>query len=67
MNEDECGSLLRVKRKSMGLTIEEMAERLDISVNTLGNWERGKTCPDSAYRALIFSVIGLKLPERSAE
>lgn len=67
MNENECGSLLREKRKSMGLTIEEMAERLDISVNTLGNWERGKTYPDSVYRALIFSVIGLKLPERSAE
>ena len=49
----------------MGLTIEEMAELLDVSVTTLGMWERGKSYPDSSHRRVIGAVLGLTIPERS--
>ena len=66
MTETECGNLLRKTRKSMGLTIEEMAEHLDVSPTTLSLWERGKSYPDANHRATINSIIGISIPERSA-
>ena len=66
MNEKECGEILRNVRKFMGMTIEEMAERLDVSANTVGSWERGKVYPDEKHRGIIRSVLGVDIPERSA-
>jgi len=57
--------ILRAKRKSMGLTIEKMAEKLDVSVNSLAMWELGKIYPDAKRRRIIRDVLGINIPERS--
>lgn len=47
----EIGTLIKSARKKSGLTQEQSAEALNISRQTLSNWENGKTYPD------IISVI----------
>lgn len=47
----EIGILIKSARKKSGLTQEQSAEALNISRQTLSNWENGKTYPD------IISVI----------
>jgi len=37
--------LIRAVRESLGFTQEELALLLDTSLNTISNWERGKTIP----------------------
>lgn len=36
---------LKAARVNVGLTQSEVAKKLDISVGTLKNWEKGKTFP----------------------
>ena len=59
-------TLLRDARKSMGLTVEKMAEFLDVSYTSVIQWENGKVYPDAARRVLIKKKLGIDIPERSA-
>ena len=43
-------------RKRMGFTQSELAELLDVPVNTLSRWEIGKTTPDANVLAAIHSI-----------
>ena len=38
--------VLQTKRKSMGLTQEDLADKLFVSSKTISNWETNKTTPD---------------------
>lgn len=58
------GMVLRQKRKEAGLTLVELAERLDVSHTAISLWERGKQqIPEGRYRqiadALDFEVAEL--------
>lgn len=44
-------------RDARDLTQGEFADKLDISVRTLQNWEQGRTKPDRRYRKLLKSVF----------
>lgn len=40
-------------RKRLGLTQLEFSRRIDVSLNTIRNWEQGKRSPTGAARALL--------------
>lgn len=40
-------------RKRLGLTQQEFALRIDVSLDTIRNWEQGKRSPTGAARALL--------------
>ena len=40
-------------RRRMGLSQTELARRIDVSPETIRNWEQGKRCPTGAARALL--------------
>ena len=42
----------RVRRR-LGLTQVEFARRIDVSHETIRNWEQGKRCPTGAAKALL--------------
>lgn len=42
----ELKETLKVKRKDLGWTQEELAEKLFVTSKTVSNWETGKTFPD---------------------
>ena len=40
-------------RRRLGLSQIELARRIDVSHETIRNWEQGKRCPTGAARALL--------------
>ena len=40
-------------RKRLGLTQLEFSNRIDVSLETIRNWEQGKRCPTGAAKALL--------------
>lgn len=54
--ENIMGMTLKAARINKGLTQKEAAEKIGISVFTLGNYERGKSYPDVPVIKSIESV-----------
>lgn len=50
------GDDIRNARQRAGLTQAELAQRIGVSMRTVGNWERGDTPPDR-YAARIAAVL----------
>lgn len=50
---------LKTARELAGLTQKEAAERLEISVDSLGNYERGKTYPDIPVLRKMEDLYGI--------
>lgn len=46
------GDEIRAARERAGLTQEQLAQRLRVSMRTVGNWERGATVPLNRLAAL---------------
>ena len=56
---DEAEALLdaakfaRRVRRRLGFSQAEFANRIDVSLDTIRNWEQGKRCPTGAAKALL--------------
>lgn len=48
MNTENFADFLRERRKTLGLTQEQLAEKLHVSTAAVSKWERGKSLPDIA-------------------
>lgn len=57
--------ILKSERKKRRLTVEKMAELLDVSYTSIITWENGKHYPDAVRRKVIKDTLGIDLPERS--
>jgi len=62
MNNIKTGTFIRERRKELGLTQKELAERLHITDRAVSKWERGLSAPDigvleSLAEALDVSVV----------
>lgn len=57
--EDQAEAMLdaakfaRRVRRRLGFSQAEFAERIDVSLDTIRNWEQGKRCPTGAAKALL--------------
>ena len=57
--EDDADAMLdaakfaRRVRRRLGFSQLEFAERIDVSLDTIRNWEQGKRCPTGAAKALL--------------
>ena len=58
-NADDAASMqdaarfVRRVRKRLGLTQSEFSRRIDVSLDTIRNWEQGKRRPTGAAKALL--------------
>ena len=59
MQEVKAGFTLKTARERKGLTQESAAKLIGISVDTLGNYERGKSYPDVPVLRKIEQVYGI--------
>lgn len=59
MDNDKMKFTLKTIRNLKGYTQEEAAKLIGISVDTLGNYERGKSYPDIPVLKKIESVYGV--------
>ena len=63
LKEIKFGKLLKERRQAAKLTQEEFASMLDLTRNTVINWESDKSKPDYSYLPLICSALDIRLSE----
>ena len=64
MNEKEFGELIKSKRKELGLTQSELAEKIGLSsYKTISKWENGVYMPDVSYLLDISQILDVSLYE----
>jgi DNA-binding transcriptional regulator YiaG len=51
--EEQLSDVIRYLRQQLGLTQEELAQALGITVGTVSRWEKGRFRPSRLARALI--------------
>lgn len=49
----DAAKFARRVRKRLGLSQAEFSERIDVSLDTIRNWEQGKRSPTGAAKALL--------------
>ena len=50
---EQLGTVIRYLRQQLGMTQEELAQALGITVGTVSRWEKGRFRPSRLARALI--------------
>ena len=59
----EVGAQIKKYRSNMGITQEELAEKVYVSRQTVSNWETGKNYPDIHSVLLLSSVFNVSLDQ----
>ena len=59
----EIGQKLKDKRTALGLSQEQLAEKMGVTRQTIANWEKGKTYPDIASVLKLSDLYGVSLDE----
>ncbi len=49
----DAAKFARRVRKRFGFSQAEFAQRIDVSLDTIRNWEQGKRCPTGPAKALL--------------
>lgn len=49
----DAARFARRVRMRLGLTQEEFSRRIEVSIDTIRNWEQGKRCPTGPAKALL--------------
>ena len=49
----DAGKFARRFRKRLGLSQAEFSKRIDVSLDTIRNWEQGKLSPTGAAKTLL--------------
>lgn len=49
----DAAKFARRVRRRLGFSQAEFAQRIDVSLETIRNWEQGKRCPTGAAKALL--------------
>ena len=57
------GESIKSKREALGLTQQELAEKLFVSRQTVSRWESGTRCPDLIMSKKIALTLGISLDE----
>lgn len=49
----DAARYVRRVRQRLGLTQQQFAQRIDVPLDTIRNWEQGRRCPTGAARTLL--------------
>ena len=67
MDQEKIGRFIAELRKENSLTQKELAEKLNVSDRTVGNWERGRNLPDPSLFVPLCSILDITLTELFSE
>ena len=59
----KIGKFIQEKRKEVGLTQEELAEKLYITDRAVSKWERGLSLPDADKMLDLCNILGINANE----
>jgi len=57
------GEIIKTKREELGMTQQEIAEKLFVSRQTVSRWESGSRCPDLITAKKIAIVLGITVDD----
>lgn len=57
------GARLRSIRKELGLSVKELADRIDVSFQTVYRWENGDRIPDGFNMGKLMNVLGVRMQD----
>lgn len=60
---DTLGSRITQKRKTLGYTQEELAEKVGVSAQAVSKWENDISCPDISLLPNLAKVLGITTDE----
>ena len=63
MNQDKVGEFIQQRRKALGLTQKELADKLGISDKTVSKWETGKGMPDISSIPELCKILNVSINE----
>ena len=63
MTNKSMAEVISTRRKELGLTQKDLAEKLNITDKAVSKWERGIACPDTAVIPKLAQILGVSLEE----
>ena len=63
MEHKSLGERIKYHRKRLGLTQEQLAERMRVSAQAVSKWENNLSCPDISVLPELADVFGISLDE----
>ena len=61
MNQEKIGKFIARCRKDKKMTQSELAEKLDVTDKSIGNWENGRNMPDLSLFKPLCDVLGINI------
>ena len=66
MTNKTMAEVISSRRKELGMTQKDLAEKLNITDKAVSKWERGIACPDTASIPTLAQILGVSLEELMA-
>lgn len=63
MDQEKIGRYIAEKRKGLGLTQKQLAQKLDMSDKSVSKWERGICLPDASVYSDLCEILGIRISE----
>ena len=63
MNQAKIGKFIAERRKSVGFTQAQLAEKLNITDRAVSKWERGKSLPDASVMMALCELLHINANE----
>lgn len=57
------GGIIAARRKDLGMTQKELAEKMNVTDKAVSKWERNLSCPDVSSIPKLAEVLGLSVAE----
>ena len=63
MNLDKISNFIKLKRKKLGLTQEELAQKLFVTEKAISRWETGRATPDISLLIPLAKILNVDVSE----
>ncbi len=63
MTNKSMAEVISSRRKELGMTQKDLADKLNITDKAVSKWERGIACPDTASIPKLAQILGISLEE----
>ena len=63
LNSSKVGNFIMEKRKALGMTQQQLADKLNISFQAISKWENGTTLPNTPILMDLAIVLGVSVDE----
>ena len=63
MANKSMAEVISSRRKELGMTQKDLADKLNITDKAVSKWERGIACPDTAVIPRLAQILGISLEE----